>query len=204
MSQSLSASVPCKELVANDTQKYCMMRYQYCTQQVNESEPIVCVVIVDYESYLCLKNFNMISFQCYFRNKTTWTLPSRIQLSSLLTGRIFLRPHRKNSLRRCIRKSRSSGEVTSALISCMHATWRPGKKQGKRDERNAIEGKHYFIIDKRIQRLEGGVETSVGELSLCVYWQLRMIDGYFGSGRMLLRVRMRVHETRWEEIVDES
>lgn len=32
-----------------------------------------------------------------------------------------------------------------------------------------MDSKHYFIIDKRIQRLEGGVETNMGEFSLCVY-----------------------------------
>lgn len=39
-----------------------------------------------------------------------------------LTGNIFFRPQRKNSFLKCILKSRSSGDVTRALMSCIHAT----------------------------------------------------------------------------------
>lgn len=44
-----------------------------------------------------------------------------------------------------------------------------GGKTRKKNEWNAIDGKHSFIIDKRIQRPGGGVETNVGELSLSVF-----------------------------------
>lgn len=41
----------------------------------------------------------------------------------LLTGSISFKPQRMNSFLMCSRKSSSSGDVTRALMSCMHATW---------------------------------------------------------------------------------
>lgn len=52
-------------------------------------------------------------------NNWLWSIPTY----KWLTGNIFFRPQRKNSFLKCILKSRSSGDVTRALMSCIHATY---------------------------------------------------------------------------------
>lgn len=62
----------------------------------------------------------------------------------LLTGNISFRPQRINSFLMCSLKSSSSGDVTSALMSCMHATCnREGL--GVR-EREKYKEKHGLIL----------------------------------------------------------
>ena len=52
-----------------------------------------------------------------------------------LTGNISFRPQRMNSFLMCSLKSSSSGDVTSALMSCMHATCNMKGKQNTEKER---------------------------------------------------------------------
>lgn len=52
----------------------------------------------------------------------------------LLTGNISLRPQRINSFLMCSLKSSSSGDVTRALMSCMHATCNTKSTKAEREK----------------------------------------------------------------------
>ena len=74
----------------------------------------------------------------------------------LLTGNISLRPQRINSFLMCSLKSNSSGDVTRALMSCMHATCntRGTKTERERERERVREGTKEREDGRRFQEVD--------------------------------------------------
>lgn len=65
----------------------------------------------------------------------------------MLTGNISFRPQRINSFLMCSLKSSSSGDVTSALMSCMHATCNMKGTEREREREQTRERDDGFFPD---------------------------------------------------------